>query len=1052
MITENKMTQLSEFPKREPGRPGIFAERVGNYPCFCINDIYIELFAGEKTKAGVNVDSACIYFPHSPYIIKKDKDLLAFLLPSLLFEEIANITKDGKEYVKDYDYREFFLKSTNNNKITRLLFKLFSTSERDSEKRFIELVQAHFVQFLSEAEFQQPQLKEHLCNLVDGSIAPESISPTANAAFHALVDSEEHDATSKAIANVFVSAMLGLYSMKYNAYSEKSLGYKRKRDFVFVRTYLLNRLGMEFIWTPETISNSYVKLQDALYSYECALYEEAYTRTLSWMIECSVTAQKTELAAAYHVLGACLYLYPTCCTHVGLTTDNLKKLKSYIPNKLLEEENNTSANSKEAIEIKKSAGITLLEKCISLDRTLSGAFYILYCYYKSRDEKARADGYLRVAFDSAFSKAVIEVANRYIKGQSPLTDVAKENIFEKLTTIISNEQNYSEVDVSECLYLRGRLSLIPNSNNSNAAIDFETAAKKGHEKARQELSRKERIERQKFPSFSDDSLAPCCFANSLDGNNTIFLSTIPDRKWALFTTEQHTTSYINSFRVKDVDEFIEKQHFGDFDSKTSQTVFLFMSLDEDRNLNECLMLLDKLFNIALRMPEKQRNEFIDQIKIYVGVKYEMASKLIDANINDMGDDIFFKIYVVDESRDSAHQLLCDAPLFMPLLSETKHETSINVVLFGCSETNYSIIKESIGCAYLGKDYPISITMLGTCADRMERRLRQECPGLFHESRIECIRPKFISCCIEEEDFPNIIYGSIYDEQPDNELVKTLGTGNYFVVDLSSDHDSIRFAMELRTWLLRSRGTFDRTPFIGVKCKNSQNSYLASHLTLSGQAAGDTYYSRYDLFPFGISRELYSFNRLIENPRLEEVALQIHKSYYGGNDRQAENDYYSFSYNADSSLLTAIGIGYRLFAGGSFFAQKEQYLNCGVFDSVDLLKRYVEAIKSKEELAASLEQSRWNGFMLSRGWETADINQVRAYKDQSTGFSHKHTLAKLHPFIREWHDLDSDDLLNILGMLQSKFDYDKHPKSTTRKSIKDTPKFLEKPIKDNEKRH
>lgn len=324
---------------------------------------------------------------------------------------------------------------------------------------------------------------------------------------------------------------------------------------------------------------------------------------------------------------------------------------------------------------------------------------------------------------------------------------------------------------------------------------------------------------------------------------------------------------------------------------------------------------------------------------------------------------------------------------------------------------------------------------------MEKQLRQECPGIFHEPYIECIRPLFVPCCIEEEDFPGVIYGRIHDEDPDNDLVKTLKAGNYFIIDLSSDHESIRFSMELRTWLLRSRDTFDRTPFIGVKCRNSQNSYLASHLTLSGQPAGDTYYSKYDLFPFGISRELYSFHRLAENPRLEEVLLQIHKSYYGENDRQAENDYYSFSYNADSSRLTAIGLSYRLFAGGSFFAKKEQYLNYGAFDSIPLLKKYVESIRSKEDYAASLEQSRWNGFMLSRGWESADLNQVRAYKERSTEISHKHTLAKLHPFIREWSDLDSEDLKNTLGMLQLKFDYNKHPKATTRRSIKDTPRFL-----------
>ena len=390
--------------------------------------------------------------------------------------------------------------------------------------------------------------------------------------------------------------------------------------------------------------------------------------------------------------------------------------------------------------------------------------------------------------------------------------------------------------------------------------------------------------------------------------------------------------------------------------------------------------------------------------------------------------------------------MCDAPLFIPFLNRLNQEEAVNVILFGCSETNYCFIKESMGCAYLGNQYPINVTMIGDGADRMERKLRQECPGLFHEPYIECIRPKFISCCIEEEDFPSLIYGDTYKAHPDNELVKILGDGNYFVVDLLSDQRSIRFAMELRTWLLRSRGTFDRAPFIAVKCRKSANSYLASHLTLSGQSSGNTYYSRYDLFLFGMSRVLYSFNRLIENPRLEEVALQIHKSYYGGNDRLAENDYFSFSYNADSSLLIAIGLSYRLFAVGAFFKKKESYLNYGIFEISDqlsdLLSDYAKAIETKEDDAASLEQSRWNGFMLSRGWESADLNKVRAYKEQSTGFLHKHTLTKLHPFIREWSDLDSDELKKILGMLKSKFDYSQNPKTTTKKSIKDTIKFID----------
>ena len=1040
MNPEVKTSQQSGFPKREPGKPGIFYGQQALYPCFCINDIYRDLFTGSKAKAGVIVNSAIICFPNNPHITKKGRELLAFLLPPALIEKIKSVTKNGEPYVKAYDYKEYFIRSTNNNKIARVLFSLFSTSERDSEKKCIEAIQTHFIQMLKNASFQQPQLNNYLCSLVDGYIAPSKKSPESNKAFHTLVDSGEHDSISKAIANVFISAMLGLYSMKYGTGADKSQGY-------YVRTYLLNKVGMEYIWIPETISNSYVKLQDALYFYESGLYADSFKKTITWLNECGSKARGQELASAYYILGACLFLYSDCCNLDSITKKNHKKLQSYLPPILWED--TSAVFSNKTRERMRSAGIVLLEKSISMDCSISEAFYILYSHYAGKNEQ-KALAYLSVAFDQTNAKAVFEVANRNDKGQKRLPDVSDDDIIDKLTTIISNEQNYSEIAISESLYLRGRLRSKLEGNDIFATTDFEAAAKRGHERARQELSGKKRMERQQFPSFIDDPFAPCCFVNTLDGNNLVFLSTLPDGEWRLFTTEQKAISVDKAISVKDIDEFIKIQHLSDFDSCIHKLLFLFMSEDEDRNLNECLMVLDTLFNIALKMSEKKRNALIDNIEIFVCAKYEIASTLIDANINDMGNDIYFKVHVIDETRDSAHQLLCDAPLFLPLLGKKTNDNSINVVLFGCSETNYRIIKESFGCAYLGKEYPVSITMLGSEADHMKKRLQQECPGFFNELHLECISLRFIPCCIAEEDFPNLIYGKAHDENPNNELVKTLSDGNYFVVDLSSDCESIRFAMELRTWFLRSNATYDRTPFICVKCRSAQNSYLAAHLTLSGQAAGDTYYSRYDLFPFGITRVLCSFDRLIDNPRLEEIALQIHKSYYGDNDRLAENDYYSFSYNADSSLLTAIGLSYRFFAGGSFFSKKEQYLNYGAYNSIALLSDYAEAIKSKDDHAASLEQSRWNGFMLSRGWETADLNQVRAYKDQSTGITHKHTLAKLHPFIREWGDLDSDDMMQILGMLQSKYDYNKHPKATTRKSIKDTPRFLSKPMRDHEK--
>ena len=68
---------------------------------------------------------------------------------------------------------------------------------------------------------------------------------------------------------------------------------------------------------------------------------------------------------------------------------------------------------------------------------------------------------------------------------------------------------------------------------------------------------------------------------------------------------------------------------------------------------------------------------------------------------------------------------------MLLGRDRRKETSIDVVLIGSAETNYRIAKEAIACAYLGENYPISMTMLGSNASAYENKLRRECPGLYN---------------------------------------------------------------------------------------------------------------------------------------------------------------------------------------------------------------------------------------------------------------------------------------------------------------------------------
>lgn len=1038
-----KNGQKSGFPKQSAYKT-VFYEKAGSYPSFSVQELYQDLFVSNGS------GSALITFPKEPHREKNGESLFCFLLPN---EIVNQIVKASKKNVIETDFQEFLVKKNKGRKITTLLINLFFSEKIDSERLFVTQVQKHFIEILRSAFFSD-DLRSYLKDFANNVIVPANISEKANQAFTSLFEKGDHTSLSIIIANFFVSAMIGLHPIQYDTPDTDS-GSRRQK------TYILKSLGMEFVWIPEQISKDYIKLQEIQYYYDGGSYTEAYIRALHRLIKKDKDKEnqedknidKTVYSEIFQFLGLCLLKHPEAC--------DPSKLDDEIPLKAYQEINlghclheNTVNTIDAVIKTRKSDGVACLLKATSLDKENIKVQFALFDYYREENDKEKSLKYLKTAFAQNYAKAVIEVASLYLNGFYIFDDVTEESLLKKINYIIENERRNDVVDVGKCLYLHGKFAK-KHGNESKANEDFEAASKRGNESARQEITRKKRNERNSFPSFINDENAPCCYANTFTGNNYTAISTFPSETWVMYTPDK--TDKEDIIGVRGIEKFIDSQYEAGFSH--SRLVFLLMSEDEEKNLNECLILLDKLFNIVLDKSKEERRIIIDAVDIFVGAKYETASMLIDANISDMGSDIYFKVHISDEDRDTVHKLLCEAPLFLPALKKGNSKTE--VVLFGSSEMNYNFIKESIACAYLGSSHAIKITLLGENADILEKRLHQECPGIYNDNPlISCIRPEFIKCSIEDTNFPNYIYGKICDQvlsgecenSFDTEIVNALLEANYFVVDYADDLENISFSAELRTWLLRSKGTFKRAPFICVKCSDEQNSYLASHLTLSGQASGNSYFNKYDLFPVGISAQNYSYENMIKNPVLNNFALRIHKSYYGDNERAAENDFYSYSYNADSSLSTAIGLCYRFFAAGVFFNDKDNYLNFGFFKTPDIETKFEKVYKEKFETLAALEQSRWNGFMLSRGWESANKSEVQAYKEQSTGLAHKHVLAKKHPFIREWKDLDAPKLTELLDILKSKFDYDRQPQVTTRKSIEDTAKFFNVVEKTDEKTH
>lgn len=1015
-----KNVSLSSVSERILVHENIAKAKSGKYNCFAVSYLFDDLFCGnEYTK----------FFSKKPLIKLDDspcghKGILSFIFPDEILKTIKEkddklkLTKEKKNTaIKEDHYAHFLQLKYNDNIITNFIYEVYA---KLGWKKFINLIQCHIADQLAEKNLCINQdLIEYLSIVGNETIVPYDTSPKSNEEFLHLIEkgkNGDNQALILVISNFFISSILGLRSLNFPSDTGKG----KKPSF---KTYLLSCTGMECIWKPDLISPPYERLFDSRRLFENANYRSAIKTIEDWLKEYEQVASNEAKALAYQILGFSLY---------NLTSSDDKELNS-----------------------SQSKGTQYLKKCIDTGKADLSVYYSLYDYLKE-SLMEEATEYLKTAFAHNYAKAVIEVAFLYLNDACIFDEITEELLLKKINYIIENERKNDIVDVGKCLYLRGQFEK-KYGNESNANRDFESAAKKGNERARQEISRKKRNERNSFPKFINNKNAPCCYSNTFTDNNYTVASTFPSGTWSMYTPDKTDKEGVNE--ISGIEEFIDLQYKSGFNH--SRFVFLFMSQDEDKNLNECLILLDKLFNFVLSKSEEVIWKIIDLIDIFVSAKYETASMLIDANISDMGDDIYFKVHITDANRDTVHKLLCDVPLFTPALSGLKKEKFTKVVLFGDSEINYSFIKESVACAYLGEKHPIDITLMGENAEVLENRFRQECPGIYKDTpHISCIMPQFIRCNVKEADFPNLIYGKIHDHildekkehSIDAEAVNALLEANYFVVDYSDDLENIKFASELRTWLLRSRGTFDRAPFIAVKCSDEQNSYLARHLTLSGQAAGSSYFNKYDLFPIGISAQTYSYKNIIENPVLNEFALRIHKSYYDGNERKAENDFYSYSYNSDSSLSTAIGLCYRFFSAGIAFKEKDSYLNFRFFNTPNIGSKFEEEYREKLEDLAALEQSRWNGFMLSRGWESASKSEVQAYKEQSTGLAHKHILAKKHPFIREWDALDTSKLSDLLGILKSKFNYDRQPQVTTKKSIEDTSKFFRTKSKEKEKIH
>lgn len=435
--------------------------------------------------------------------------------------------------------------------------------------------------------------------------------------------------------------------------------------------------------------------------------------------------------------------------------------------------------------------------------------------------------------------------------------------------------------------------------------------------------------------------------------------------------------------------------------------FLLFEKDNNGNLEDCLKLLDMLHKCRFSNTNEQRM-ISENIDIYVCADFDFASVLIDSAIN-ISEDVYYRVHICDYNKMAAQKMLSEAPVFLPKLIDG---SDVNIVIIGINKATLQLTEEIVASTFL-PDIP-KVSLIGNDADFYKQKFQQKLPGVYKtEQRIKRIIPEFYECNIESTDFLELLTDNASDKY-DLSLSGVLARGTYFIVDLGDDRDNMLFAKNLRAWLLSSDKNFSRTPFIAVKCEDGRNANIARYLVVNNKRSGKDYFNNYNLYFYGMKDSVFNPEYLyIENNRQKQMALNIHLSYYGNNlsdkdKKSALASYFRFSYNRDSSECASVSIVYMLYSLG--IINNLEDLNNLKCDENKLAEKYEEWLKERgnREAAARYEHSRWVGFVLSRGWQSASLGQVRAYSGQESGKDHKHILCKLHPFICNWDDYNGDE--------------------------------------------
>lgn len=540
------------------------------------------------------------------------------------------------------------------------------------------------------------------------------------------------------------------------------------------------------------------------------------------------------------------------------------------------------------------------------------------------------------------------------------------------------------------------------------------------------------------PQFhrSSETANGVCYANTNNIYSETFAKTVPE-SW---------NSGLEQFDLR----FVEKSIYDNVHCR-----FLFIDNDTRKNLQDFFALLQLIKEAA---PES-----LDYYEIFLRHKFDVAKPLVDTALNHL-TDYQISVYILDDDKQAAQQLLSFHPLFYPVKSVNfnspviqsgQEKPLLNFIVLGSTHVAEWLVREAFWMMGF-KDNLIEnrITILASNGTQFVAKIKSRYPGMTKGNlRIDGI--EFPEICGVDIDFSSPDLSDKIAE------IQASSRYNYFAAATDSDEENLSLAMQIREILIRNSIFESKDQELNISspvaflCRDDNLSWISKKMVVEKEDQGDKWFNTWSLIPFGEISKRYSWDN-ITGGTFEQLARCIHYQYCQVSPEDAAKktdrfkectrDYYLRQYNQDSSYSSALSMPYRIFQfqnsdRNQIIPAVWHILQTSAFSSVNQLKELSNRFdrfhqKAEEEQKISeWEHARWVKWMLSRGWLPATKEEaIFAYNNGNP--RQQLFVAKLHPCICSYSDLQilQNALLTNCGIKKDFFTADLS-------NIRDTQKLL-----------